>query len=332
MAGRPAVVVPILQAGVLARRFCERAAFANVEAVFDRCFYLRCGDDFACIGEPDIGNGPISLLGNLGALGTLKLLAGQIALVSGRHITIGDSVRFTLNHNEPWVPSGWPVCPPADHLIVICAALASRCAIEAPQEGLARCAVYGSETSRCAPLARVARRRVAMFESWLSGMLNGGHTAVATSREAVQGLIGLGPGLTPSGDDFLIGALAALDAIGQRRVHAALARAILDALPGLTTPLSACFLRAAASGHVGERLHHAIALLVAHDVDAAIAIIAKIGHSSGWDMTAGVLTTLRIAAGRASDKPMRALPVRSFTPAPRPAWQCRPHRATGSPP
>jgi hypothetical protein len=111
-------------------------------------------------------------------------------------------------------------------------------------------------------------------------------------------LLGLGPGLTPSGDDFLVGALALLDCIGERDAHAALGRAIIDALPGATSALSACFLRAAAAGHIGEALHCAVSSVIAGDVDAAIAAVETIGHSSGWDMMAGVTTTLRVAARR----------------------------------
>jgi hypothetical protein len=193
----------------------------------------------------------------------------------------------------------WPPCPPLARLTNICALLASRAATAAPQEGLARC-VIGENP---APLARVVRPRIAMFKRWLSDLRDGRPVPAAASREAVQGLIGLGPGLTPSGDDFLAGALALLDAIGEREAHDAMARAILDALGGRTTPLSGCLLRAAAAGHVGEKLHQIVSLLMTGDIDAAIAGAGKIGHSSGWDMIAGVLTALRIAAVRSKIPP-----------------------------
>jgi hypothetical protein len=48
--------IPILQSGILARKFCQDGAPAEVEAVFDRSIYLRRGDMFVCIGEPTIGN------------------------------------------------------------------------------------------------------------------------------------------------------------------------------------------------------------------------------------------------------------------------------------
>jgi Protein of unknown function (DUF2877) len=297
LADRLDVVVPILRSGVLAREFCRDATFAKVEAVFERCIYLRSGDDFVCIGEPGIGNGPITLIGHLGGLPTLKRLGGQTSFVCREWITIGNSIRLILHHSELWRPLGWPICPSPDRLIDISAVLGSLTAIAAPQEGLARCVAGQRETSgRSLPLARVARPRITIFERWVSGMLDAGHISGADSREAVQGLIGLGPGLTPSGDDFLIGALSALDAIGERESHAATARAIVEVLPGLTTPLSACLLRAAAAGHVGENLHRIVSLIMIGRVDAAIAAAGKIGHSSGWDMMAGILTILRIAA------------------------------------
>jgi len=295
-ADRVDVAVPILRAGVLARRFCEGVAFANVEAVFQRCFYLRSGEDFVCVGDTDIGNGPTTLSGDLGALPSLEFLAGQVALIRGASITIGTSVRLALDRTELWRPLSWPACPPPDCLIDICAALASRVANAAPHEGFARCVIAGGETSGCLPLARVARPRIATFERWLSGMLRA--TPRPASRQAVGGLIGLGPGLTPSGDDFLIGALSVLDAIGEIETHAAMARAIVDTLPGLTTPLSACFLRAAGAGHVSENLHQVVSSVMTGDVDEAVAVAGKIGHSSGWDMIASILTALSIAATR----------------------------------
>jgi hypothetical protein len=259
----------ILRPGLLAQQFCRSVARAHVEAVFERSLYLRHGDAFICLGGLDIGNGPLTLTGAID-VSRLALQPGDAAAVCARQITIGDAA-FTLD-GEAWRPPPWPACVPA-RLTEACAVLARRTASEAPQH-----------------LARdVFAARIKMFERWLFD-----------SRDAappVHGLIGLGPGLTPSGDDFLVGALAALDAIGTRDAHAALATAVADAA-GATSALSGCFLRAAAAGHVGEALHRATVALLTGDADAAIAAVAHIGHSSGWDMIAGSATVLRIAAGR----------------------------------
>ena len=118
------------------------------------------------------------------------------------------------------------------------------------------------------------------------------------SPHPVHALLGLGPGLTPSGDDVLCGALALLDALGERQAHGALARAIHQAPPGLTSPLSLCILEAATAGHVGEPLHRMVASVLAGDIDTTIATARAIGHSSGWDMLAGIAAALRVVAAR----------------------------------
>jgi hypothetical protein len=177
-------------------------------------------------------------------------------------------------------------------------ALTRRAAIEAPDEGLARL-VFGSHEGGPppTPLWCVARSRIASFEAWLSSAY--AHGGVATTA-LPEGLVGLGPGLTPSGDDFLVGALALLDALAERKVHTVLADAVARLLPALTSPLSLCFLRAAANGHVGEHLHSVVSAVISGRIEAAIATARRIGHSSGWDMLAGVATALRIvtAAGQ----------------------------------
>jgi hypothetical protein len=310
-------VVPIVRAGVLAREMCRRGGRGEVAAVFARCLYVRIGDEFLCIGEPAIGNGPLTLIASAHVSG-LGFRHGEVASLTERGIALSD-LLFGLGQCETWRPPRWAV--PNVRPGGVGAAIARRAATRSPPDGLAY-ALFATHTT---PLARVARPRVAHFESWLSEQIRGsscpakaGHPAISGSEissrprrlldrppsrtmtndglsaNAVASLIGLGPGLTPSGDDFLMGALALLDAVGQTRIHAALAQAVTDAAPALTSPLSACFLRAAAAGHVGEGLYDAVASVLGGNVDAAVAAAHRVGHTSGWDMLAGVATTLRI--------------------------------------
>lgn len=279
--------VPILRSGVLAQDFCARVALARVEAVFARSLYLRAGDSFVCIGAPAIGNGPVTLTANLGSPSDLGVRPGMAASVHDRHITIGTAVQFTLDQSESWRALAWPACLRPARLVDICETLKRRATVDAPEEGLAR---YLAESpGPRSLLAGAARTRVAGFEY---SLLEGRHDALAN---AARGLIGLGPGLTPSGDDFLSGALAALDAMGESRTHAVLARAVCDT-SSATSPLSACLLRAVAAGHVGEHLHCMVASVATGDIDAALTAANAVGHSSGWDMLAGVVSTLRAVA------------------------------------
>jgi hypothetical protein len=277
-------VVSVVRAGVLAHEFCRQTTRAEIAAVFERSIYLRAADMFVCLGEPSIGNGPLTLIAGFR---TSRLQRGQAASISERGIRIGDTACFTFDQCGLWRPPRWPHSLWPLQLIDVGQAIAGRMAAEAPVEGFGglHC---GSET----PLARIAHRRIARFEAWLGNALE----TDRVSSEGVQDLIGLGPGLTPSGDDFLVGALALLDALAETKAHAALASAINASPRGLTSPLSGCLLRAAAASHVGENLYCAIAALVSGDFDTAVAVAQNIGHSSGWDMLAGATTTLQVVA------------------------------------
>lgn len=115
-------------------------------------------------------------------------------------------------------------------------------------------------------------------------------------RLAVAGLIGLGAGLTPSGDDYLVGALSLISQHPlAAHVRAALAAAIQSLLAApegadLTTPVSRHFLIAAT-----ERAFHAdlaeaarVTLVGDRDLDSACAAAAAIGSTSGGDALQGL--------------------------------------------
>ena len=165
-----------------------------------------------------------------------------------------------------------------------------------PRKVWAGCIACTSGHGRDATGAHRARRALRASKSWLRDALETDRVSTSASSEAIAGLIGLGPGLTPSGDDFLVGALALLDALAESKAHAALARAIADTPRGLTSPLSDCFLRAAAAGHRGRA--SPLRRFGGHVGSARQGgrRDPRIGHSSGWDMLAGIATTLQVVA------------------------------------
>jgi Protein of unknown function (DUF2877) len=286
-----AFVIPIRRAGVVAAEFCKSPAHAEVAAVFERSFYLRAGDIFVCVGEPAIGDGPLTLVTDMRAA-RLGLHPGEPARIGQNSIAVG-AVTFTCERCEPWHPPPWPRAAGPGVLLSARETIVHRAATDPPTEGFGRALIEASVPSDA--FARIARQHLARLRSWLAESVAARGTP--TPADPVRDLAGLGPGLTPSGDDVLIGALTLLDALAQDhaeadRMRANLARAVGHLPPGLTSPLSHCFLRVAAAGHVGERLHAAVSSCVTGGADAAIAAVRDIGHSSGWDMMAGMVTAL----------------------------------------
>lgn len=299
---KPAIAVR--RAGILARRYCagntaspdSASIDGSIAAVFTHSFHLRIGDAFVCVGEPVIGNGPLTLIIDADApIAALGLQSGMPARVSVGRIRIGESHEFDLSRCALWQAPAWPVAAPAPQLADTCAALSPLIAQLMLRDGFAPF-VFGAPPS-ATPFARAAAKALGRLQSWLARAFALGDwpaSAMPTALAAVSGLLGLGPGLTPSGDDCLCGALAMLDAFGLHRLHAALASAVTQAAPGLTSPLSACLLRAAACGHVGEFPHRVVSAILSGDAAGAAVAAASIGHSSGWDMLAGAVMVTRI--------------------------------------
>lgn len=111
----------------------------------------------------------------------------------------------------------------------------------------------------------------------------------AAAGAAAARLAGLGPGLTPAGDDMLTGVLFALWVwYPSRPIMTAV---IAHAVPRTTT-LSAAFLHAAADGEAAEPWHD----LVAGHPDAVRRLLA-VGHTSGRDAWAGFVTARAALTG-----------------------------------
>jgi Protein of unknown function (DUF2877) len=108
------------------------------------------------------------------------------------------------------------------------------------------------------------------------------------------GLLGLGAGLTPAGDDFLVGALAVLHRFGSSwlRGHPEIADAVGTRAATATTIVACEFVTHALAGHFAESL---IDLLTAESADAIERAAARVRHTgatSGADTLAGVRVAL----------------------------------------
>ena len=118
-------------------------------------------------------------------------------------------------------------------------------------------------------------------------------------------LVGLGEGLTPSGDDVLVGVLAGLDAALEVSGDAAALRqrlcAELERGTSRTTRLAAQMLDAAAAGFYAEPVLAVLETLAlpkpgAKALERAVADLLAVGHHSGADTLRGISAALgRIA-------------------------------------
>jgi hypothetical protein len=232
----------------------------EVCAVFRRSFYLQCRDQYACVGETSLGRGPLNVL------------------VSGfREPPLGARVAVMLDHAQTWAPP-----PPRAEARPNLEALRACLDGHVPGEGLG-CTILGVHNA----LSVHAQPALEAIDRWLAGN--------ALAAEAAQ-LIGLGPGLTPSGDDYLGGVLAALRWLGRGRQADSLWRWLEPRLARQTSAISAAHLTAAAGGQVHEALHRVLEELSAWqvpDLHPGLARLDAVGHTSGWDALAGMVAVAR---------------------------------------
>ncbi len=104
-------------------------------------------------------------------------------------------------------------------------------------------------------------------------------------------LLGLGPGLTPAGDDLLAGLLVGL--AGRPDLRDPLADAVARLAPARTTWLSAELMRLAADGFAAPAVVAVADALAGHGPDDALAdalpALLAVGHTSGAALARGLL-------------------------------------------
>ena len=126
---------------------------------------------------------------------------------------------------------------------------------------------------------------------------------LAACQEGAHGLAGLGVGLTPAGDDFLMGVIFGLfqhkGAETQRVINI-----LVDEAVARTTTLSGAWLEAAGRGEAGQPWHELVEAMgggggtacvepVEVAVSQAIDRILSIGHTSGADALAGFAMAIK---------------------------------------
>jgi len=119
------------------------------------------------------------------------------------------------------------------------------------------------------------------------------------AADLVRRLLGVGPGLTPAGDDMLAGLLVGLWSFDQRAEPLRLA--VLAGLAAGTTDLSAALLRCAARGESIPQVNQLLRTMSGSAwqgrLDHAMYDLVRVGHTSGTALATGVLAAATMAIG-----------------------------------
>lgn len=289
----------------VARAIRQEGWSGEVIALHERSCYLA-GDDaeiYAIVQQP-LGNGPLNLVVPVSPGPLFAGLApGTPAASRGSRLFLGDGLEVGMEKAVLWDPKAYcALGADPDGLRRCLAELCRVAAAQGPERSLARLLPHLHNEDLPKPLAGIEHfpRSHALIGGLVESLArrNRRRLKVVTSS-----LAGLGPGLTPSGDDFLAGVLLALALVLEHRPDAELAEIaglLLDTAAPRTHEISAAYLRAARAGEAGERWHPLLGALSAGDaagVRAAAGAVLEIGETSGADMLAGFVAGMSALHG-----------------------------------
>ncbi len=303
--------IPITLTGGAARRALASDCRGRVLAVFRRSFYLEFfSGALACLGPSSIEPGPLVARCEIpDAVDWTKigLRTDARVHVEKELLTVDGRYLFDMKGAGEWAPPGFPSKSGFLNLPRGIAALRKKALEGAPGGGfgflipflLGRPSKPVKEKKIDDSFARHARIGIGGMRAWLETELSR-HGPKAHPSAKVGKLLGLGFGLTPSGDDFLGGAMIALHALGHGASADHLAAWTLPRARSKTSRISCAHLSCAAEGEGAEALHETLSALIQPEddrLDRSLVRLGAIGHTSGWDALAGAALVFQVKAG-----------------------------------
>ena len=273
----------------------------RVIAVLSNAIYLRSEDGLVLgVIEGEIDS-PLSV--RVSTLAPLIRAAKESTCntfeVTSDTVIIADCVSIAWGNVQSWSPRLPAKVGSHSERLAVVTQLTRHIANEGLREGCASAACYlverwngiATQPSPADPLAARFLRRLNVAHA----ALQKGDTKEAVA--SVMRLLGLGPGLTPSGDDFLAGLVTAL--VWQSRLDTAcseladkLVAAIRETAPSRTNHISARMLWHACDGLLYAPAMELEAALFSGDSSVATTALPgllSIGHTTGGDIAAGLM-------------------------------------------
>jgi uncharacterized protein DUF2877 len=251
----------------------------TIRAVFSRACYVDCGNSVLVVASNRVADGPTTIVLGPEAGADLRKIfnAGDVLRCRGGRVE-ARRATFELAHARTWRPrKPRSLLSPRDSAARIAAA---------------RARIVAARRTRSSVLDRGGGAAIVDIERACRQL------DIADALLCIERFVGWGEGLTPAGDDYLVGLCAGLGALAKgnaaRLAFLAKVRDFIASQCGRTTPISAHWLVLASRGHFNESVLGAVdALRANRDPNAAHAAFERlmaVGATSGADAFAGILS------------------------------------------
>lgn len=295
---------------IAAKRISEDGFVGKVHSIFDKSFAMtgRC-DGLVFFVRHDVARGPLNVVVDLDVdltFASLSMSVGDAvirqrdSLFVGRYIEIRlcDARVWTCTTRLPQVASPLRVNEKIDALKVRVLELGNH-------GGLGQLVRYESqiirgETIPDEVLPMISAKVLPHLRSLVSAIIS---EDLRTVENSAKSLVGLGIGLTPSGDDVLAGIMAGVStllanfSIDDRYITAVNGAIISHLQENRTNLISKEFLVCAARGQFVENVASLIMDVLSPSenlINSKIQVVLKMGETSGTDITLGIILGLRL--------------------------------------
>ncbi|MEX1248495.1 MAG: DUF2877 domain-containing protein [Anaerolineales bacterium] len=275
-----------------AKNWLKEARQAHVLYAFERVInFVNQEGDVLSLVENSIGNGPFSLLMAEGPFpDNIQVGVSLLAFENGFWLDdwLIDAESATLWEPRP----DWDAARRQPANLKLAAQLITDLLREhAEVDSFAQLILDPTANS---PLpARILQAAEQNIPLLLSGIQQSDLEALTL---AAKGLAGLGPGLTPAGDDLLLGVLLGIWAVKTPERAMQLSAAIVRTAAPRTHALAAAWLTAGAAGEAAAPWHELVNAITVGDTQAvqiAAMSILPTGHTSGADALGGFLGVIK---------------------------------------
>ncbi|SIS04329.1 Protein of unknown function [Peribacillus simplex] len=261
-----------------------------VHSTFKRTFNIQCVEngELYTIACREMDNGPNTLIIDVISFERMDIKVNDIVHVENGILSVKDKIVITIDKAEIW-ECVLPLYPrETDNLKVNLAKMKHYIDIFGKGGGIKK-----NEISK-GPYEDEIYKILNERTNLLLNELN--NKEMSNPIQHAVSLIGLGPGLTPSGDDFLVGLFTILNIRNSPCFsHQSFCEDVVKMAKTLTNDISYMALKKASIGNVRESIIYLVeSLLNRKEEDLLFSLneVLKIGSSSGTDLALGIVSGL----------------------------------------
>lgn len=261
-----------------------------VHSTFNRTFNFQCiqTGELYTVACRKLDNGPNTLIIDVESFESMDIEVNDRVSVENKTLYIADKIAISTETTVKWecfLPTY-----PAENEILKQNLTKMKLFIEMHGKGGGIKKNLLSESLFEAEMSKMLEKRTNLLFNELVNLRMGNALKHALS------LIGLGPGLTPSGDDFLVGLFTILNLKNSPYYEQrSFCEDVLMKAKHLTNDISYAALKKAAHGKVRESIIYLVASLIGgneEDLNLSLNKVLNIGSSSGTDIALGIVCGL----------------------------------------